>query len=132
MTILEIQQIILLLGIGVGILVTIRSFYGLLFSAEFTKFDKIIGMIFPGLLLIEIMLTIYILTTSSFNYEESLRAVEFAALIIFSSLLTVGGRFITSQSSDHVVRFRFRSIYFGLATGLLIYAFIINLKVSFT
>ena len=130
--IVQIQNILILVSLIVGVLVSLRSFYGFFGGSSYTSVDKFASNIFIILLYVQVVLIAYIFTNSSFNYEESLKAIEHAALTLFATILTQGGRLIALRSGDDSVKFRFRSIYYGMATGLLIYAYIITLEVTFS
>ena len=76
-------------------------------------------------LYLQLLLIVYLFTTTSFKYEESISVTENAALTLFATILAQGGRLIILKASDNSVKFRFRSVFYGLATGLLIYAFLL-------
>ena len=84
--------------------------------------DKVFASTFMVSLYIQLLFIAYIFSTTSFKYEESIQVTENAALTLFATVLTQGGRLITLKASDNSVKFRFRSIFYGMATGLLIYA----------
>ncbi|MEM0940772.1 MAG: hypothetical protein AAF600_11455 [Bacteroidota bacterium] len=128
----QVQTAIALVSLSVGVLISLRSFYGFFSESIYTTFDRIVANVFIISLYAQVIFIAYIFTNFSFNYEESLKVIEHAALTIFATIMTQVGRLITIRSSDNAVKFRFRSIYYGLATGLLIYAYIINLNLRFS
>ncbi len=128
----QIQEVVIIGSLVVGVLISLRSFYAFFSGSVYTKIDKSIANVFIVSLYVQVALMAYIFVNSSFNYEESLKAIEHAALTIFATILTQGGRLITLRAGDDTVKFRFRSIYYGLATGLLIYAYIITLEIGFS
>ena len=122
-----IQSIIIHISLTVGVLVTLRSLIGYFSGGSYLIIDRIFSNVFVYSLYLQLGFILYIFLNASFNYEASLKAVEHAALTLFATILTIGGRIISSSSNDHSVKFRFRGIFYGLATGLLIYACIITL-----
>jgi len=111
----------------IGILVTLRSLIGYFAGGTYTPLDKALANAFIVFLYLQFIIELYTFLTASYRYEESLTAIEHIALTLFATLMTQGGRLITIKSSDNSVKFRFRSIYYGMATGLLIYAYILSL-----
>ncbi|MEM6735772.1 MAG: hypothetical protein AAF620_06860 [Bacteroidota bacterium] len=128
----QIQTAVILISLSIGVLISLRSFYGFFSESTYKAFDRIVANVFIVSLYAQVIFIVYVFTNFSFNYEESLKAIEHAALIIFATILTQGGRLITIRSNDNSVKFKFRSIYYGLATGLLIYAYVITLNLSFS
>ena len=119
------QSIIIYVSLILGIIITLRSFYGFLAGGNYGPQDRIFALSFLLILYLQFITELYIFYTSTFNYEDSLKATEHIALILFATIMTQGGRLISIRSNDNTVKFRFRSIYYGLATGLLIYAYIL-------
>ena len=126
-----IQSIVIHISLTVGVLVTLRSLIGYFSGGSYLLIDRAFSNVFVYSLYIQLGFIIYIFLNDSFNYEGSLKAIEHAALTLFATILTIGGRIISSSSSDHSVKFRFRGVFYGLATGLLIYACIITLCFGF-
>ncbi|MDE0472211.1 MAG: hypothetical protein OXH57_09745 [Ekhidna sp.] len=112
----------LILGVGI----TLRSVIGYFGGGNDTSVDKIFANIFIVMLYIQSVVEAYLFFFTSFGYEESLRAIEHIALTLLANIMTQGGRLITLKSSDNTVKFRFRSIYYGIATALLIYAYVLS------
>ncbi len=110
-----------------GVTITLRSVYGYFMEVKYHNIDKNLSNVFIVLLYTQLVMEASYFLNVTFRYEDSLRAIEHVALTLFASIMTQGGRLITLKSSDNSVKFRFRSIYYGIATGLLIYAFILNL-----
>lgn len=124
----KLQTTITYVTLTLGIVVTLRSFYGFISGSVYKLMDKVFAGTFMVSLYIQLLFIVYLFTTTSFNYEESISVTENAALTLFATILTQGGRLITLKASDNSVKFRFRSIFYGLATGLLIYAFILAIQ----
>ncbi len=123
----QIQSIVIHITLTVGILVTLRSLVGFFSGGNYLLIDRAFSNVFIYSLYLQLGFIVYIFLNASFNYEASLKAIEHAALTLFATLLTIGGRVISSSSNDDSVKFRFRGIFYGLATGLLIYACILTL-----
>lgn len=111
-----------------GVLITLRSIVGYFGDGNYTYIDKIFANIFIVMLYTQFLIELYSLLTTTYRYEESLTAIEHIVLTLFATIMTQGGRLITLKSSDNSVKFRFRGIYYGIATGLLIYAFLLTLN----
>ena len=125
---IRIQDIIIHITLTLGIIVSLRSFYGFFSEGKYALLDSAFASTFIISLYIQLILVAYIFSNASFNYEESLLATENAALTLFATILAQGGRLIALRANDNSVKFRFRSIFYGLATGLLIYAYILALQ----
>ena len=50
-------------------------------------------------------------------------ALEHLSLVIVAVVFVQIGRLISIKSKDSIVKFRFRVIFYGLATALLIYSY---------
>ena len=125
-TINQLQHTVIHTALIVGIFLTLRSFIAFFSGGNYLTMDRVIANVFALSLYLQLGFITYIFLHGSFNYEASLKAIEHAALTLFATILTIGGKVIASSSNDAVVKFRFRGIFFGLATGLLIYACIIT------
>ena len=123
--ILKLQSTVVLVTLTLGVVVSLRSFYGFVVGSSYRLMDKVFASTFMVSLYIQLLFIAYVFSTTSFKYEESIQVTENAALTLFATVLTQGGRLITLKASDNSVKFRFRSIFYGMATGLLIYAFIL-------
>ena len=123
--ILKLQSTIIHVALSLGIVVTLRSFYGFVNGSNYVMMDRVLASTFMVSLYLQLILIAYIFSSTSFKYEESLKVTENAALTLFATILAQGGRLITLKALDSSVKFRFRSIFYGLATGLLIYAYIL-------
>lgn len=112
-------------SLTLGVALTIRSLFGYFSGAEYRIIDQSLGVSFLLALYILTFLVGWIFFTSTYRYEESLVAMAHLALIILATILTQAGRFISIKANDNSVKFRFRSIYYGIASGLLFYGYII-------
>ncbi|MBC6399626.1 MAG: hypothetical protein GDA51_01000 [Ekhidna sp.] len=121
-----IQEFSVFTSLILGVSITLRSVIGYFGEGNYNYIDKIFANIFIVMLYIQLAVEAYHLFTLSHGYEESLKAIEHIVLTLFATIMTQGGRLITLNSSDNSVKFRFRSIYYGIATGLLIYAYILD------
>ncbi|MEM9895808.1 MAG: hypothetical protein AAF789_05520 [Bacteroidota bacterium] len=108
-----------------GVIITIRSLYGYFADGRYTKMDSLFALLFIILLYTQFAAEIVIFFTSKFKYEEGLTAVEHILLTLVATLLATAGRFISKRSGDDAVKFRFRSLFYGMATCLLIYGFVL-------
>ncbi|MEQ9468216.1 MAG: hypothetical protein RLN88_12435 [Ekhidna sp.] len=125
---ITISKLILVIShasLTLGIVLTVRSLYGNFSGVEYGIMDRSLGVSFLLALYTQTLLEGWIFFTSTYRYEESLIAMGHFALIILATILTQAGRFISKKASDHSVKFRFRSIYDGIATGLLLYGYIL-------
>ena len=125
LTIGKLISVISYVSLTLGIALTVRSLYGYFSGAAYGIPDQSVGMGFMLSLYTQTVLEGFIFFTSSYRYEESLVAMGHFALIILAMLLAQAGRFISMKASDHSVKFRFRSIYDGIATGLILYGYIL-------
>jgi len=122
------QEFAIFSSLILGVVITLRSVVGYFGGGKYTYVDKIFANIFIIVLYAQFVIELYSLLTNTYRYEESLTAIEHIALTLFAVIMTQGGRLITLKSSDNSVKFRFRGIYYGIATGLLIYAYLISVS----
>ena len=121
----QLQTTIIHVTLTLGLVVTLRSFYGFVLGSEYKLMDRAFASTFMVSLYLQLLFIAYLFTTTSFKYEESIRVTENAALTLFATILAQGGRLIILKASDSSVKFRFRSVFYGLSTGRLIYAFLL-------
>lgn len=126
---LKIQATVIHITLTLGIMVSLRSFYGFFSGSTHKLADKVFAGTFMVSLYIQLIMIAYVFLSFSFNYEESIKVTENAALSLFAALLAQGGRLIVLKANDNSVKFRFRSIFYGLATGLLIYAYLLTFQI---
>lgn len=122
------QEFAIYSSLILGVIITLRSLIGYFGGGSYTHVDKIFANVFIVTLYAQFVIELYFLLTTTYRYEESLTAIEHMALTLFATLMTQGGRLITLKSSDNSVKFRFRGIYYGIATGLLIYAYLLTVN----
>ena len=125
-TLKGIQEFAIYASLILGVIITSRSFIGYFGDGNYTYIDRIFSNIFIVVLYMQLVVEAYHFFTITYRYEESLKAIEHIALSLFATIMTQGGRLITLKSSDNSVKFRFRGTYYGIATGLLIYAYILG------
>jgi len=121
-----IQEFAVYASLILGVWVTLRSFIGYFGGFKYTYVHKIFAKVFIIMLYTQLVIEAFHFFTTAYGYEDSLKAIEHIVLTVFAALMTMAGRFITLQSSDNSVKFRFRSIFYGVATGLLIYAYVLE------
>lgn len=121
----NVQMIAVYANLLIGVFITFRSLYGLFASGTYGNKDRILSNFFIIFLGAQFLSELLLFLTTKYRYEESIRASEHITLTFFALVMTIGGRIIATKSSDHSVKFRFRSIYYGVATGLLLYAFVL-------
>lgn len=109
----------------VGFTISIRSIYGYFAGIKYLDFDRALALIFLVILYISLLLELVVFFTSTFTYEESFKAMEQLALFIVAVASAQTGRMISSKSGDDTVKFRFRSVFYSITTGLLIYSIFI-------
>jgi hypothetical protein len=120
-----IVETISLLSIILGVSNSIKSIWSFFAGIAYTLFDKNLAIIFIVVLYLRYALDLLVFLTTTYNYEESFRAIEHMALVTVAVAAATVGRFIARNSSDDSVKFRFRSVFYSIATGLLVYAFFI-------
>ena len=125
---ISLQEFTVYSALILGVLITLRSVIGYFGGGSYSYLDKIFANVFIVLLYAQFLIELYFFLSTTYRYEESLRAIEHIALTLFATIMTQGGRLITLKSSDNSVKFRFRGIYYGIATGLLIYAYVISVS----
>ena len=120
------QEFAIYASLTLGVLITLRSVIGYFGGGNYTYADKLFANTFIMILYAQLAVEAYTFFTNTYRYEESIAAIEHIALTLFAVIMTQGGRLITLKSSDNSVKFRFRGIYYGIATGLLIYAYLLT------
>ncbi|MEM9338040.1 MAG: hypothetical protein AAGA66_04880 [Bacteroidota bacterium] len=108
-----------------GLVISFKSIMSLFYGSKYTEFDRILGKFFIVLVYLQFVLEVFMFFSSTYNYEESLEALEHIALITVATVSVQIGRMITLKSEDDLVKFRFRSIFYGMATFLLGLSFLI-------
>ncbi|MEM6643658.1 MAG: hypothetical protein AAF616_11820 [Bacteroidota bacterium] len=126
----QFQSVLVHVSLGIGLLLSIRSIFGFFTGVKYRQADTIFAVLFLCLLYLQLGIIAYIFKTQSFNYEASVRAIEHAALTLFATILTQSSNLITKRAQDDAVKFRFKSILYSLATGLLGYAYIIMFQLT--
>jgi len=116
-----------------SIVVILKSLVGLFGSMEYKKLDNILAASFVGFmhlqLLIGLVLYVFLspITTSAFqsmseamsNPDIRYWVVEHITVMILAVIAAQVGRSISKKSDDSVVKFRFQSIFFGIAFFLM-------------
>lgn len=109
------------LALLVGLLVSIRSAYGYFSGTHFVTIDRALGLFFILFIYSCLAIKLFVFFTSSYTYEASFTAIEQMALMLVAVLSAQTGRLISLRSGDDTIKFRFRAIFYSIATGLLIY-----------
>ncbi|MEQ9403343.1 MAG: hypothetical protein RIM99_07160 [Cyclobacteriaceae bacterium] len=108
-----------------GLIIVTKSVLSLFSGLKYTEFDSILGKFFIVLIYIQFVLEVINFFGSTHTYEESFKAIEHIALVTVATVATQIGRIISIRSDDDLVKFRFRSVYYGIATFLLAYSYLL-------
>lgn len=114
---------ITLLTLMAGVVISVKSIMSLFSGLSYTQFDRILAQFFIVLIYIQFVLEVVLFFTSTHTYEESFEAIEHIALVTVATAAVQVGRMISIKTDDDLVKFRFRSIFYGIATFLLGYSY---------
>ena len=126
MQIIEIiRDLAVISGIISGLVITVRSIYSFFGNKHYTELDRVLSNFFIVLVYLGLAIQLVIFFTSQYTYQESINAIEQIALAVVAVISAQIGRTISIKSGDDLVKFRFRSTFYGIATVLLIYAYFV-------
>lgn len=115
---------LVLLAIVIAVL---KSLIGLFAGTNYTKFDKIVAVALVGMMHLQLLtgLVLYFFYSPFITYNMSDQvsrfwSVEHLALMLFAVVAAQVGRSISKKTQDAQVKFRFQSIFFGMALVLMI------------
>ncbi len=115
---------LVLLAIVIAVL---KSLVGLFAGTNYTKFDKIVAVALVGMMHLQLLtgLVLYFFYSPFITYNMSDQvsrfwSVEHLALMLFAVVAAQVGRSISKKTQDAQVKFRFQSIFFGMALVLMI------------
>jgi len=117
-----VSEIIAIGSILQGVGLSARSISAYFLTIRFTIYDKAFALVFIVALFSKLLIDIISLLTSSFTYEDSFKAVEHIILVIVAVISAAIGAMISRNSNDDIVKFRFRSVFYSISAGLLIYS----------
>ena len=119
----NIHETLSLLTMLIGFSLTVRSLYSFFSDAHYNLLDKALAIFFIVFIYVQLALQLVIFSIKTYSYEESFAALEHLSLVIVAVVFVQIGRLISIKSKDSIVKFRFRVIFYGLATALLIYSY---------
>ncbi|MEP1097008.1 MAG: hypothetical protein ABJG78_17955 [Cyclobacteriaceae bacterium] len=122
---LTVRTTITILALAAGVIISIKSILSLFSGLKYTEFDSVLAKFFIVTIYIQFGLELVNFFTSTHTYEESFQAIEHIALVVVATAAVQVGRMISIKSDDDLVKFRFRTIFYGIATFLLLYSFIL-------
>ena len=104
-----------------GFVISAISISSLFSGLKYSDFDSVLAKFFIVLIYIQFVLELFNFFGSTHTYEESFEAIEHIALVRVATAAVQVGRMISIKSDDDLVKFRFRSVFYGIATFLLAY-----------
>lgn len=108
-----------------GLVISTKSILSLFYGLKYTDFDNILARFFIILIYLQFLLEIYYFFGSTHTYEESFEALQHIALVTVATAFVQIGRMISIKSDDDLVKFRFRSVFYGIATFLLAFSYLL-------
>lgn len=115
----------MILTLLTGFVLSVKSIFSLFYSLRHTELDRIFANFFIILVYSQFLLEIVHTFGSAHSYEESFRIIEHVALITVATAFVQIGRMIIIKSNDNLVKFRFSTVFYGIATFLLTYSFLL-------
>lgn len=122
---LTIRITVMILTLLTGFVLSVKSIFSLFYSLRHTELDRIFANFFIILVYSQFLLEIVHTFGSAHSYEESFRIIEHVALITVATAFVQIGRMIIIKSNDNLVKFRFSTVFYGIATFLLTYSFLL-------
>ena len=110
-----------ILTLAGGFFISIKSILSFLSGLKYSNFDNALAKFFILFIYAQFAVEVVNFFGSTHTYEESFAAMEHIALITVATAAVQVGRMISIKSDDDLVKFRFRSIFYGMATLLLTY-----------
>ncbi len=108
-----------------GLVISVKSIASVFSGLKYSEFDSVLAKFFIVLIYSQFVLELTNFFGSTHTYEESLQAIEHIALVTVATAAVQVGRMISIKSGDDLVKFRFRSIFYGMATFLLAYSYLL-------
>lgn len=121
--VLIIRTTITILTLMAGFVISSKSALSFFSGLSYTPFDNILAKFFIILIYLQFAIEVVNFLSSSHTYEESFEAIEHIALVTVATISVQVGRMISIKSDDDLVKFRFRSVFYGIATFLLAYSY---------
>lgn len=110
----------------VSIVVIIKSLIGWLGNTSYSKLDKALAPSFVGLMHLQLLLGLILYFISplvTYNMGDKISrywSVEHIAMMILAVAAAQIGRSISKKANDDQVKFRFQTIFFGIALLLIL------------
>ncbi len=114
-----------ILTLAAGILLSLKSILSFFSGLKYSEFDNVLAQFFIVTIYVQFALELINFFGSTHTYEESFEAIEHIALITVATAAAQVGRMISLKSGDDVVKFRFRTIFYGISTLLLVYSYLL-------
>lgn len=121
--ILVARTTITLLTLMAGFVISAKSALSFFSGLKYTTFDNVLAKFFIVLIYTQFAFEVIHFFGSTHTYEESFEAIEHIALVTVATAAVQVGRMISIKSDDDLVKFRFRSVFYGIATFLLAYSY---------
>lgn len=117
------HQTVIIVALLVAVIISVRSIYGLFSGVHYADYDRVLANFLIIFVYLQLVFELVYFFGSTHTYEESFEAIEHIVLIVVATAATQVGRLISVQSQDDAVKFRFRSVFYGIATGLLLVSY---------
>ena len=114
-----------ILTLMAGLVISSKSILSLFYGLKYSEFDSVLAKFFIILIYLQFVLELYYFFGSKHTYEESFEALEHIALVTVATVAVQIGRMISIKSEDDLVKFRFRSVFYGIATFLLAFSYLL-------
>lgn len=108
-----------------GFVISAKSILSFFSGLKYSDFDNVLAKFFIVTIYIQFVLEVADFFGSTHSYEESFEAIEHIALVTVATAAVQVGRMISIKSDDDLVKFRFRTIFYGIATFLLAYSYLL-------
>lgn len=123
--ILTISTTVTILTLIGGFIITLKSILSFFSGLKYTEFDNVLAKFFIVLIYLQFVLELFNFFGTTHSYEESFEAIEHIALVTVATIAVQVGRMVSIKSEDDQVKFRFRSVFYGIATFLLAYSYLL-------
>lgn len=119
------RMTVTILTLAAGAILSLKSILSFFSGLKYSEFDNVLAQFFIVAVYIQFALELINFFGSTHTYEESFEAIEHIALITVATACAQVGRMISIKSDDDLVKFRFRTIFYGTATLLLLYSYVL-------
>ncbi len=119
------RMTVTILTLAAGAILSLKSVLSFFSGLKYSEFDNVLAKFFIVAIYLQFGLELVNFFGSTHTYEESFEAIEHIALITVATAAAQVGRMISIKSGDDLVKFRFRTIFYGTATLLLLYSYVL-------